>query len=599
VAPGWWKTTLYATKARKISVVIGFTTGNPITIDSALFDQISGGTSFDEVSHQIPETTVETLNAAREATAYATMAAKPHKIFVDIDMPAGEVRLANSITIKGYTDDAKTTACTGDITYVKGQELYGWAYYTVSYTGNPMIINGVELLATGGAVLTFTDDYITPNVAISPPNQTELFKPDGELPGLVTLYQQRLMFASSLQSPSKYWFSRPGNLEDFSSSDVITEADPIIASLPLTSGPRINHIIAQRDVHLFCESSEWNLKPTSGNSLSYKTIQTQMQSASGSADWLPPVPCGTSLLFVEKSGRSVREYKYDYSNDGFAGRDISIVSASLFDGVYIVDWAYQQHPDSIVWCVMSDGSLRGFTYMPEHEVYAWFKCSTGNSGKVLAICSTDALIGYGGIDNTSEIFVLVQRGTSYYIERIRPETATETLVSRVLRLDCCYESTALEGATIPAGNVAINKATGAQVTALVAGTAYIIGIPITATLQTIHPEIPNNSSIQNTSKALVSAILRVQDSEDLAVRVADQSAGSAIQVPNCNATITPAVAPATEANVALANGDFEVIPTQQNNEDARLTVTDDGLYGSTILGVTSILSIQNLDGSEG
>jgi len=593
-----WKTALYATKARKISVVVGFTTGNPVTIDSALFDQIANGASTDEIDHQYPGF-MDSPDTASETQAYNTMVIRPHKLYVDIDMPTGETRLANSITIKGYTDNAKTTACTGDVTYTSSKNAENWWTYTLSVTGNPMIINGVELLAVGAAVLTFTDDYITPNIAVSPPNQTELFKPDGELPGLVTLYQQRLMFASSLQSPSKYWFSRPGALDDFSSSDVITEADPIIASLPLTSGPRINHIIAQRDVHLFCESSEWNLKPTSGNSLSYKTIQTQMQSASGSADWLPPVPCGTSLLFVEKSGRSVREYKYDYANDGFAGRDISIVSASLFDGVYIVDWAYQQHPDSIVWCVMSDGTLRGFTYMPEHEVYAWFKCSTENDGKALAICSTDALIGYNGFNNTSEIFVLMQRGATYTIERIRPEATTETLLSRVLRLDAMREITAGEAETIPTGYIALNKATGLQVQALVQGTVYILGIPIAAELQTVHPEIEQGSTIQQTAKAVVSVGLRVQDAEGLKVRIGSQASSKGIPVHSCKETITAAVSPDTEATVALAAGDFELMPTQQNSSDARVTIRDDGPFGSTILSVSTVLSIQNLDGSEG
>jgi len=589
---GLWSCCLYATKTRKHSVVVTFETGNPVTLNSALFDQISGGASTSEVTCDGIGTPANAPSAGTTA-AWATMSAAGHKEYVDIDMTLGETRKVTKIVIKGWTDEAMTTACAGDI-----GTTYANFTYTVAYTGNPMIINGVELYAVGGAVLTFTDDYITPNVAVGIPKQTELFKADGELPGLVTLYQQRLMFASSLASPSKYWLSRPGNFLDFSSSEIITEADPIIASLPLTKGPRISHIISQRDVHCFCESSEWLLRAVSGNTLSYKTITAEMQSAAGCADWLPPVMCGTSMLFVEKSGRSVREYKYDYAADGFAGRDISVVSASLFEGKQIYDWAYQQHPDSILWCVMSDGTMLGFTYMPEHEVYAWFRADL-SGGAVLAICGTEALIGYDQRMATSEIFLLVKRNDSYYIERMRPRPVGETLISRALHLDCLSEYTAAAEQTIPEGFVAVNKATGATTEEPVEDDVYIQGVPITAELTTIHPEIPGSGTIQNTVKAVVSAQLRVLDAEGLNMRLALQSDDKNQGVRDCEETITPAVAPDMEATVVLANGDFDVIPEQANSPDGRITITDNGLFGSTILSISTNLSIQPNDGARG
>ena len=595
----YWKTTLYGTKARKHSVVVTYDDNTTDTISSALFDQISGGLSFIEFDHSGFENRDAPLPAG-ELTAFNSLQTGGHKEYVDITKSANPTKKAKKLVIKGWTDNDMTTACTGDIglTVTNMDQWNEWKKYDVTYSGNPMVISGVELYAVGGAVLTFTDDYITPNIAVGVPKQTELFKADGELPGLVTLYQQRLMFASSIINPSKYWLSRPGNFLDFSTSEIITESDPIIASLPLTKGPRISHIIAQRDVHCFCESSEWLVRAVSGNTLSYKTVTAEMQSAAGCAEWLPPVLCGTSLLFVEKSGRSVREYKYDYAADGFAGRDISVVSASLFEGRQIVDWAYQQHPDSILWCVMSDGMLLGFTYMPEHEVYAWFQADMEDA-IILAVCGTEALIGYDDKLATSEIFLLVKRGTSYHIERMRPRPTGETLLSRALHLDCMSTYTAGAAQTVPEGFVAIAKATGAVSATPTEGDVYIQGVPITAELTTVHPEIPGNGTIQNTIKAVVSANLRVQDSEGLNMRLAWQAEAKKQDVRECEEIITAAVAPETEATVVLAQGDFEVIPEQANSTDGRITIVDDGLFGSTILSVSTNLSIQPTDGMEG
>jgi hypothetical protein len=238
--------------------------------------------------------------------------------------------------------------------------------------------------------------------------------------------------------------------------------------------------------------------------------------------------------------------------------------------------------------------MLGFTYMPEHEVYAWFKADF-TEAQVLAICGTDALIGYG-LDETSEVYLLVKRGTSYFIERMRPVAPSETLVSRVLHLDSVREITAGQAETIPVNHIAINKATGAVVTALVEGTVYILGILITSELQTVHPELEEGSTIQQTAKSVVNVGLRVQEAEGLKIRIGTQAAGKAIAVKNCEETVTPGV---TEATIALANGDFLTMPTQQNSSDARVTIRDDGPFGSTILSVSTTLSLQNLDGSEG
>lgn len=594
----YWETTLYSTKAVKHSVTVTYEDAqNPVTASSALFAQIAGGADTASVWHSGAGTRTAP-DSDQETTAYNSIAGLGHLKYIDIDLPAGETRAATKILIKGWSDEAMTQACSGNITLVAAApDANGFIMHTYPYTDKPMIVNGVELFAIDGSVLTFTDDYITPNVSIGIPKQTDLFLTSGNFPGLVSLYQQRLVLASTINNPSKYWMSRPGSFTDFSENEIITESDPIIASLPLTKGPRIRHLATQRDLNMFCESSEWLVRAVSGNTLSYNTITAQMQSAAGSAIHLPPILCGTSLLFVEKSGRSVREYKYDYVADGYAGRDISVVSASLFEGRTIIDWAYQQHPDSILWCVMSDGELLGFTYMPEHEVYAWFRADVHDP--VLAICGTEAMIGYDDQLSTSEIFLLVHRDTNYYLERMRPAASGETLVSRVLHLDCVTEFTAGHEQAMPSGFVVVDKEGAATVSELTEGNEYIQGLLIEAELTTVHPEIPGSGTIQNTVKAVVSVNVRMRAGEGMTARLAIQASDKDQDVPDCEQIIIAPTAPATEAEVELAEGDFTVYPEQANSPDGRITITDAGLFGSTILSVSTNLSIQPTDGMEG
>jgi len=88
----------------------------------------------------------------------------------------------------------------------------------------------------------------------------------------------------------------------------------------------------------------------------------------------------------------------------------------LFSGHTIVDWAYAQNPDSIVWCVRSDGRLLGLTYNKAQDVWAWHQHVT--KGKVKSVTSIPE-------NGRSAVYVAVERNIDgadkVYIERLEPQ----------------------------------------------------------------------------------------------------------------------------------------------------------------------------------
>jgi len=196
-----------------------------------------------------------------------------------------------------------------------------------------------------------------------------------------------------------------GDLFNFGRHSIIQEDDAIDATIPLTRGPRILHLVQHKDIIAFCENAEVVIKPQQGNALTYKTISTEFQSYMGTSARNPPLVCGNAVLFVDAAGASVREFKYDYTLDALAGKDISVMNSELLAGASIVDWCYQMFPESVVWCVLSDGRLAALTYMPEQEVYAWHTHGLA-TGRVAGVCCTEAILDDG---KTSEMFALVER----------------------------------------------------------------------------------------------------------------------------------------------------------------------------------------------
>jgi hypothetical protein len=89
-------------------------------------------------------------------------------------------------------------------------------------------------------------------------------------------------------------------------------------------------------------------------------------------NWLDPIVFGDGIiLYVQQKGTIVRELLYSTERESAQGANLSYPAAHLFDGYSILDWSFQEDPNSIVWMVRSDGALISFTFIPDYKMYAW------------------------------------------------------------------------------------------------------------------------------------------------------------------------------------------------------------------------------------
>jgi hypothetical protein len=135
--------------------------------------------------------------------------------------------------------------------------------------------------------------------------------------------------------------------------------------------------------------AEWRCWPgPSAQALAPGSCVTLPQSTYGCSH-VPPIQTGQSVLFVQERGSRVRELRFDVLQDQYQAADMSVLSQHLLYDTsaqyQIQEWAFAEEPFRVVWCVRSDGTLLGFTFMREHEVYAWHRHTT--DGRVESVCS--------------------------------------------------------------------------------------------------------------------------------------------------------------------------------------------------------------------
>ena len=470
-----------------------------------------------------------------------------------------------SIKIEAYSNAADTSqpgATSGDDQYLI-----------------PLYFHGIAFDSTFGRNDTFIDDYITPNLSLTPPSTEDHFNAAGDYPSAVAIHKQRLVFAATENDPFTFWLSQVGDLYNFSPHSSIREDDPISATTDATEFPQINHLIANRDLMAFADSGEWRIAPSSGNALTYKTTGANMQSAIGSSKTLKPIAVGDEIVFADRTGQRLYATRYNWSSDGYESNDLSVLSQWLFKNNPIVAMTYRQHPDSTIECVLEDGTMATLVYMKEHEVCAWSRAILGGGWRAKDITCTKAIS-----NGSSEVLVLVEKGGKYCLWRMRDDIPVRGGAVEAADQLC------MDGAR----ELATGETAAADETVVDCGTKLVAGYAFETTLVTVRPEVQgSNGTIQFELKNAKDAEVRVLDSGDFSIRATGVPAQLATRA-NANAAVSTQY-----GTVELKSGDYKLTLAGNSTGDGRVEVKSATVMPLNILSISVDYEIQPLSESEG
>ena len=212
-------------------------------------------------------------------------------------------------------------------------------------------------------------------------------------PSAVAFYEQRLVFAATVEQPQTLFFSVGGDFENFQAG---TDAD---SALTYTIGSNqvnvIRYLASSRTLIVGTSGGEHAVRAGSADeALTPTNAQIKQQSVFGSAD-VQPVQVGNTSLFLHRALRKIRELVYNYDTDSYIAPDLTILAEHVTESG-LKQLAYQQEPDSVVWGVREDGILVGMTYRREEQVVAWHTHRIGGiSGNCTVTVSDFANIAVG------------------------------------------------------------------------------------------------------------------------------------------------------------------------------------------------------------
>ena len=480
-----------------------------------------------------------------------------------------------------FSDELKEAYPTKTSSATATKDNYQVKSITIEAFDNDIDFNPVEFYCSGVQFLTnedsnkeFEDDYITPDLSVTPPERSDYFTNANNFPSCVAFYKQRLAFASSVSEPFTFWLSCVGDLYNFNTHASIREDDAISATLAATEFPQINHIIVNRDLMMLADSGEWKVAPLSGNTLSYKTVSADMQSAIGCAKNLKPIAIGDEIVFVKRTGETLLATRYNFTSDGYESMDLSVLSQWIFRNNPIVQMAYRQHPDSTIECVLADGTMASLVYMKEHEVCAWSRHELGGGWKATGIATSKAMSR-----GSTEVVMTVEKGGKHELWAMRDDVPVRDSAPAAADHLCMDGMRKLEG---EAEGMAVVEVGGKRY----AGHLY------KAEFATVRPEPQGGETIQFEVKNAKDAEVRVLDSGDFCVRAYGVAQSLSTKVATLAKT-------SEDGSVALATGDFKRTLAGCNNGDGRVVVESETPFPLNILSISVNYEIQPLSGSAG
>lgn len=203
-----------------------------------------------------------------------------------------------------------------------------------------------------------------------------VWSPQFGYPRCVGFFQDRLVLASSKRYPYAVWMSRTGDYYNFSTekaAGTVTDDSAIMLSLVNRKEFEIKHIFTHSDLILFTDGNEWIIQ---GNETVTPTKCTPKSQSTRGCEDVPPLGIGGRVVYIQRRGKTVRDFAYTFDTDNYDGTDLTILAKHLTQDNPIVGDCYQQDPNSMCFFVTENGTLNCLTYIADQKVFAWSQADT-------------------------------------------------------------------------------------------------------------------------------------------------------------------------------------------------------------------------------
>jgi hypothetical protein len=356
---------------------------------------------FDDGSSPTPTSEVQeiTFNSFTEGQDYKLTVGgiDTDNIAYSSDTGTNEDRITTAINdlvniVYGDVAVAHTTGTTYEIT-LSGANAKDWQQITGRSTSGDYTATISGTTTTDGS-----------------PREEDAWSATRGWPRTVIFHEARLWFGGSKSLPITVWGSR---VNEFFNFDLGKSRDDqgIELTLDVDQYDSINCLFSNRHLQIFTASAEYYV-PVSP--ITPENLAIKRQSGYGAKAIMPKVIDGATI-YVQRTGRSLREFVFEFAEDAYISNTASLLAPVLInDPVDLAISVGTTNEDAnYVYLVNGDGTVGVFNTLRSQNVAGWSRWVT--DGEIMSICTL-----------VDEVYFAVKRTingvTKYYLEEVDPTT---------------------------------------------------------------------------------------------------------------------------------------------------------------------------------
>ncbi len=304
-------------------------------------------------------------------------------------------------------------------------------------------------------------------------------------PATGTHFQGRLWLAGTPGEQQTIWGSVSGSAEDFT---VTADSDSSSIEFTLQEFGRIEWMLGTKNLLIGAENGEHIIDSEAGV-ITPTDFKIQQQSSFGSNN-MQGIQVGEKVFYLTPDGRKLRAMSYEWQEDNWLSQDLTFASEHIMQGIGKHS-AWVQNPDALFALVLESGILAVLTYDRTAQTVAWTRLITpGMNIKDIATGRSNGIneLALVGQRQAGKIDIETNSGSRQKLDSYASvfDAGGTNIITGLDHLEGKTVRPIVDGAVNPLEVVA-----GGQITTQQTGIQLFAGIPYTAKIVTLPPDIPD------------------------------------------------------------------------------------------------------------
>jgi hypothetical protein len=201
-------------------------------------------------------------------------------------------------------------------------------------------------------------------------------------PASVILHERRLWFARTNHEPTKVWGSKVFEYDNFA-LDEQEDDDALNLELASNEANEIQWLASGKSLIAGTYGGAFVINSGGSDPITPTTVQAKDEIGYG-VSALAPKRIGNFLYYIQRFGKKLRELFYFWDLDTYKAIDRTILSPHIL-GDSAIEMDAQQNPDTILYCVRTDGTMACMTREVDQDVTAWSRIVTDGTFTSIAV----------------------------------------------------------------------------------------------------------------------------------------------------------------------------------------------------------------------